>query len=118
MIGMKSTKVNPWIYDINTCRLIVDDETINYWIHRTEKSIDHWLLTNFNYNITNLNLKTNDLETAKQRAILIIKNKHYSINNAIDTISQFTNKYRKNNVKLSNKTTLNILKFANQIKHF
>jgi len=106
-------KYKPWIKDVNSYKL----NDIMYWIHRTEESKNNWLLTNFNYNITNLDLKTDDLALGEQRSLLILRNKIFIVNNAIDTISQMTDKYKKNR-SISPNLTSNLIKFADQIKFF
>lgn len=68
--------ISDWLYDIN----IITKEDITYWIHKTQIN-PVWQLTNFNYNITNLDLKTYDLDIAMQRSIIIIKNKINLIKN-------------------------------------
>jgi hypothetical protein len=40
-----------------------------YWIHKTTNTGDNWLFTNFDFNITNLNLNTKCLSEAKRKAM-------------------------------------------------
>lgn len=106
---LKSVNVSDWIYNVNEYRT----KSFTYWIHKTSDSKGSWLFTNFNFNLTNLDLKTDDLLTAEKRAIIILKTKMNYLDNFISNLTKFTKKIRTNTIKLTPEFTKKVENFMN-----
>jgi len=110
----KDVTCTEWIYDINDYKF----KSMKYWIYHSQLKSNTWFLGNFNFNLTDVDLRTNNLECAEQRALVILNTKHNRLNSAISTLSRFTNKFRRNSIKLSPQINENLITFADNIKNF
>lgn len=91
---MINMTLSDWVYDVN----IYKYKDISYWIHKVANS-DNWLLTNFNFNLTNFNLLTIELDIGQERAIMILNTKIIHINQAIENLKTYTGEIKKQSIK-------------------
>ena len=103
--------VSDFVLDINYLKSF----DISYWVHKTQDSDGYWLLTNFNYNITNHNLKTKEFGIAKQRARIIINSKRSFINKAINNLTLFTKKINRKEIHANHTLSHEIIKFTDNL---
>lgn len=87
--------INEWLIDMKYFTM----KNVSYYIYKTPISKNVYLLSNLNFNITDLNLKTNNLHVAKKRAEIIINNKIITFDNAVNKLSRLTNRLKKKSCK-------------------
>lgn len=110
---LQEATISSWIHDIN----IYTYGNIKYWIHKIQIT-DNWQLTNFNYDLTNLDLKTTDLHTAEERAVIMIRTKTNRLLNAINSLTSFTKKIHKKSIHLSPEINKSLIDFTSKLKSF
>lgn len=110
---LQDATISTWISNINVYKY----SNIKYWIHKIPIH-DNWVMTTFNYDLTNIDLKTTDLHTAEERASIMMRTKTNMVLNAISTLTTFTRKIRKNTIQLSPQVNKSIIEFTSKIRQF
>lgn len=108
--------ISNWIRDVN----LYTYNGVKYWIHKIPIH-DNWVLTNFAYDLTNIDLKTVDLKIAEQRSQVMLKTKHTMLQNAISTLTNFTDfikKKSKRSLLLSPQLSKTVIDFTSKINKF
>ena len=112
-VNVQDATISTWIHDINV--YVYCD--IKYWVHKIPIK-DNWVLTNFNYDLTNIDLKTTDLHIAEQRAKVMIRTKTNMLQNAINTLTTFTKVIRRKSIQLSPDINKHLIDFTSKIRQF
>jgi hypothetical protein len=110
---LSDVTVSSWIYDINTYKL----KRLTYWIHKIQIS-NNWYMTNFNYNLTNIDLKTTDIEIAEKRSIVIMNSKTNIISNAITKLNIFSRKLSNKSIELTPELSKTVIDFTSKLSNF
>lgn len=102
-----------WLYDLNTYTF----KSMKYWIYRSQIG-NSWYMSNFNFNLTDIDLKTTNLDIAEKRAYIILNTKYNRLNSAISTLTRLGNRIRRKSLKLSPQINENLINFADNMKNF
>ena len=104
--------ISDCIFDINDYHY----RKVKYWLHKTIDSKDSWVLTNFNFNITNMPLKTDDLSLARKRAEIVINTKISQIDSFISKLTRLTRRLQRNYIQVSPEFSKEVAFFETKLK--
>ena len=104
--------VSNWLYDVS----IYNTKGVTYLIHKTQEQQHNWLFTNFNFNLTNIDLKTADIKIAEKRAIVILNTKMSHIDRFITSLTKLTKKIKRNSIRLSPEFTKRVENFIDSLE--
>lgn len=107
-------QITEWVYDIRTYKY----KNLKFNIYKNKITDDTtYYLSNFNFNITNVNLKSQDIDTALNRAIIILNTKICKLDNALSTLSRLSSKIRRNYIKITPLINKNVIDFSDKINN-
>lgn len=113
IVNIQDATVSSWISEINIYRY----GNLKYWIHKIPIT-DNYVMTNFNYDLTNIDLKTTDLKVAEERSAVIMRSKTNVLMSAISTLTTFTKSIRRKSIQLTPDVNRSLIDFTSKIKQF
>lgn len=113
-MNMSNHLCNDWLLNVKRMRF----NNLSYYIYQTPVSNGEFMLSNFNFNISEYSLRTDDEEVAIRRSELILNNQIKSIEKGLSKISKFTNRFKRQSIKYVpqlNELVLNVNKYIEKI---
>jgi len=102
-----------WINDINTYKY----KSMTFWIYKSQLKENTWFMSNFNFNLTDIDLKTPELEIALNRSHIILNTKYTRLDSAISTLSKLTKRVKRKSIRISPRINENLIQLAENVKN-